>query len=364
MSKIKILMIPDYRRVNPYQKLLSDSIFQSDINVLFPKKRYIFFPLLRNLMKYNFNILHLHWIHEFAGFRFRFSLITLLKSISFLIDLVITRLIFRYKIVWTIHNIVSHDLKHPFLEKTIRKIFFKFTDSIIVHCRKAKEILNYIYQLEKKIWVIPHGNYIDSYKNDISKMKARKRLKLDMNDFVYLFFGRIKPYKGVISLIREFKSLKFDRRNKLLIIGKPNSNEIKSNILNEIGNSDNIFYNFNYIKNEDVQIFMNSSDIVVLPYKKILTSGEVILALSFGKTIITPKLGCIPDLLDENSAFLYNPKNKNALRNIISKVNKNREKIVEMENYNKELVKKYDWEKIANKYVVLYKSLNYEHILH
>lgn len=44
---------------------------------------------------------------------------------------------------------------------------------------------------------------------------------------------------------------------------------------------------------------------MVLPYKTVLTSGAALLALSFMKPVIAPKIGLIPELVDENIGELF-----------------------------------------------------------
>ena len=54
---------------------------------------------------------------------------------------------------------------------------------------------------------------------------------------------------------------------------------------------------------------MNASDVVVLPFRDILTSDSAILAMSFGKPVITPAIGCTLDILKDSRNFPYNPSN-------------------------------------------------------
>jgi len=49
-----------------------------------------------------------------------------------------------------------------------------------------------------------------------------------------------------------------------------------------------------FIPDNDIQIYMNAADIIVLPYLDILNSGVAILAMSFGKPVIAPRTGSIP----------------------------------------------------------------------
>jgi glycosyltransferase involved in cell wall biosynthesis len=55
----------------------------------------------------------------------------------------------------------------------------------------------------------------------------------------------------------------------------------------------------------------------VLPFRDILTSGSAILALSHGRPVIAPALGCLPETLPADATILYDPTAPDALANAI-----------------------------------------------
>ena len=59
---------------------------------------------------------------------------------------------------------------------------------------------------------------------------------------------------------------------------------------------------------------MNAADVVVLPFAQVLTSSRRLTpALSFGKPVIAPRMGCLPELLTDDLGILYNPGDPQAL---------------------------------------------------
>jgi len=52
-----------------------------------------------------------------------------------------------------------------------------------------------------KISIISHGNYIDSYKSEITREKARAKLGLKNKQIVFLYFGLIRAYKNIDEMI-------------------------------------------------------------------------------------------------------------------------------------------------------------------
>ena len=47
---------------------------------------------------------------------------------------------------------------------------------------------------------------------------------------------------------------------------------------------------------------------MVLPFRDILTSGSMILAMSFAKAVVAPALGCLPDTLAAGGGILVRPR--------------------------------------------------------
>ena len=261
------------------------------------------------------------------------------------------------EIVWTIHNLYSHECYYPRLEILSRKFFSKKADAIICHCDYAKnEFQKKFGASQKKIHVINIGNYHNRYKNEISMEKAREYLNIKRDQFIFLIFGPIRPYKGIINLINTFKEIRRKEKAKLMIVGNPVNKLLTTNIINRTKNNQNFILKFGFISEDEIQIYINASDVVVFSYKKILTSAGILLAMSFGKPIIAPRLGCIPETFEEKGAFLYNSQEKEGLLLAVEKAIDNKSKLKEMGQYNLKLAKKYDWKDIAKETKKIYEE--------
>ncbi|MHA1401953.1 MAG: glycosyltransferase, partial [Candidatus Heimdallarchaeaceae archaeon] len=242
---MKVIFIPNYSKGNPYQKALADSLSKEGVDVNFGIVSYLFSASRSVKNNWKPDILHLHWHHSFllGGNAVK----TLIKSVSFVSELLILKL-FGIKIVWTVHNIANHEEKFKSMELFFSKILSQLCNKIIVHSPSAKKKVMEVYEANRNssIVVIPHGNYINSYKNVVNKSKARNQLKIDIEDLVYLYFGLIRPYKGVSDLIKAFKKLNAPQA-KLLIVGKPYNDEIVKNIRKLCNKNENIRTIFEFI---------------------------------------------------------------------------------------------------------------------
>ncbi len=202
---------------------------------------------------------------------------------------------------------------------------------------------------KSRVVVIPHGNYIDNYENKMDLVQARKWLQLSDEDIVFLFFGSLRYYKGVNELVEAFNKLDVPKA-KLLIVGKPSDVKLAGDLTNICKGNKRIKIVLDFIPNNQIQIYMNGSDIVVCPYKNILTSGAIILAMSFGKPIIAPRIGCIPDILDCDGSFLYNPLDKGGLLKAMQLAS--RANLTRMGKHNFRLAKELKWGDIAKKQLI------------
>jgi glycosyltransferase involved in cell wall biosynthesis len=211
-----------------------------------------------------------------------------------------------------------------------------------------------------KCKIIPHGNYMGIYPNSITKTVARNILNLSKEDFVFLFFGIIREYKGIDDLLIEFSKLvNIYKENKIKLIIAGECIDIGLQKLIEkyqISLKDILICESEYILDKDVQIFFNACDVVVYPFKKITTSGSVILALSFIKPIVCPRMGGLKEL-PNNIGFFYNPKDKKGLLNCLEKAFANKDNLEGMEKNVLRYVKNLSWDKIAEKTYKIYKKL-------
>ena len=297
-----LVFFPDWSRDNPYQKLLYNAISKNNIPCQGCQGNdFTLRWLFSNRMV---KFIHLHWL--FGIYDPKNNGLTYRKALMFVLKLLLGKML-GYRIFWTVHNFSPHESTHPRLEKWIRKKVSRFADAVIVHCNYAKElIIKHWRTREEIIKVIPHGSYIGYYPNSVSREEARRRLGFNDDHFTFLFFGMIRNYKGINTLIPSFAEIeKINPAIRLIIAGRPYNEAIKGEIETMVENNKNISCFLRYIPDEEVQYFFNASDAVVLPYQNVLTSGGAILALSFGKPVVIRGRGCIPELINDDTGFLY-----------------------------------------------------------
>lgn len=348
-----ILLVPRGSGENPYLDELAEALSRRGHSVHIGTGRPI--ETLEYIHSEGLpDVIHIHWLSSFLiGDS---SLTTLIKSIITAIGLVLAKTA-GVRIIWTAHNILEHDRRHPRIETAVKRIFIRYIiDRTIVHEEAAKkEIIQEIEpsaSIENKLFQVPHGNYSDYYPRDISREQARKQLGFE-DERIYLFFGLIRAYKGVERLAEVFQDLEGEE-NRLLIVGQPSSENLRTDINDLADDDERIETAFEFIPEDEIQIYMHAADVVVLPFYSITTSGSVVLAMSFGNPVIAPESGCIPDTLPTEGRIMYHPNTADELLEALTSA-KNVD-LEEMGKVNLETAKSLDWDSIAQQTEQIYKS--------
>ena len=311
---MQVMMMPDYRADNPYQTLLANELALAGLSVQFPQGYRRVFPLRRALQQSDspFDVLHLHWTNPYL--KGRNYWMRSIYSIKLLIDIWLVKLL-GVRVVWTIHNLVSHESQFSRLELWVHRRLAKYCDRIIVHYKDAKAEVATLYKVKEwKISVIPHGHYREAYSPSIDKLAAREQLGLSVNDTVYLSFGMLRPYKGIENLLQTWQSEQlYNQAATLMIAGKPMNATYGQSIADMVYRSSKVVLHDRYIDDADVAVYFSAADVVVLPFNNVSTSGSLLLAMSYSKPIVTPSLGSVKETINDADWLLYDANSEQGL---------------------------------------------------
>jgi D-inositol-3-phosphate glycosyltransferase len=280
---------------------------------------------------------------------------------------------FKFKILYTAHNILPHNDDSERTRAIFKKIY-NSVDGIIVHATRNKtELIDEFHIDHEKITVIPHGSYDFFYRETkVSKESARCELKLGNNKKIIFFFGSIRKNKGLEYLIEAFKSVQENIQDSiLLIVGNfvdkdEEGLDYHSALAERLRRCSGVVLVEQYIPVERVGHYFSAADVVVLPYLRVTQSGVLLLAYASGKPVVATDTGGLSEVVEDGkSGFVVPPRDADALAHAIIEVLQNPVRTEAMGKYAEHLAATvYAWKNVAVKTHMLYESVsmreNYE----
>jgi len=198
------------------------------------------------------------------------------------------------RILWTVHDLGSHDRLHPRLEAWFWRFFVSRVDAYVCLSDGGPRLARQRFPglRARPGFTVPHGHYRDAYPNQVSRAEARRALGLPEDARVLLHFGLMRPYKNVPHLIRTFRE-RPQPEAILLVAGKPYDAIVEREVRRSADDCPLVRLLLRWVPPAEVQHLFVASDLVVLPYRHILNSGTVFLALSFRRPVLVPDKGAM-----------------------------------------------------------------------
>jgi beta-1,4-mannosyltransferase len=267
--------------------------------------------LLRNLIGADYA--HFHW----PSFHYADSTMpaVLYKAVKFAVILLLMRAL-GVRIIWTAHNLYPHERNSPsWIDYAVRRMVVGLSDRVFVHGRTAGGILEHELGVDPdRLVSIAHGHFLDHYPMQATREEARHRLGLPLDRGVFAFIGHCRRYKNVTQLVAAFQQ--HFRDSWLVIAGKCPDDAYRSEIEQLVrAKPDHILFEPRFIDDAELQFFIRAADAVVLPFRDVLTSGSAILALSFGRPVVAPRIGNLVEVVNEEMGILYEVEDQNGLVN-------------------------------------------------
>ncbi len=192
------------------------------------------------------------------------------------------------EILFLCHNIMSHD--NAYWKLKLTKYVLSLGDYFLVDNERNAEVLASLLPVPK-ISVYP----VPSFQGfPLSKNLLARRGKLEL-----LYFGFVRPYKGIDVLLKAMHLLK-ERDIYLTIAGewwindRPSKHFIENKKLTrkvEVINR--------YLTGEEVSEHFCRADVIILPYRNASGSGVIPLAYHYGKPVIATNVGGLPEFVQD-----------------------------------------------------------------
>jgi glycosyltransferase involved in cell wall biosynthesis len=353
-----------YSRLNPYLLLYKRALEGQGLTVEVERLLGLKWLLTKGRAC---DAVHLHWIEtayepptapqpvrRLTRFRFVKALRGIVRFVDFAAALWLAKVQGKI-VVHTVHNLNPHDhlAFRPFavLHRAAQRLILSLSDRVHVHNRYTRGILEATHPRTNGLTVVPIGNYIGCYPNRVSRTEARQRLDLSSADFLFLFLGLVRPYKGLEELIDAFKAIE-SPAGRLWIVGRPFDQRYQKRLLGLCRDQPAIRFVPDYVPDEAIQLYMNACNVCVLPYRNFTTSSAAMLAWSFGRPIVAPAIGSFPELVTPGVGILYDPSQPEALACALRRA----EQQVWSDTEILDFARTFDWDRLGPQLAGLYGS--------
>jgi glycosyltransferase involved in cell wall biosynthesis len=230
-------------------------------------------------------------------------------------------------IVYTAHDVLPHE--SSIMSEEHAGWLYRYPEALFVHGETLKDLLVGRFNVEPaRVHVIPHGNYnfIADTPGHWDRASARASFGFNEDDGVVLFFGLIREYKGLDTLIQALRVLKErgsprPRKIRLIIAGRIFHDHWNEGgyeaALRTAGLADMVHLHLRHIEMHEIARFFRAADVLAVPYKRGSQSGVLRLAYSFGLAAVATTVGSLAEVSGQDVTRFVAPEDPAAFANAL-----------------------------------------------
>lgn len=228
--------------------------------------------------------------------------------------------------------------------------FVKYAKAFLVVNSENKEIL--VSRLGKNasnchIGLSYNGVNLSMFKDAPNKEQARKSLGIELRKKVLLFVGRFSGEEyGIEVLLKAMPNILTKVPNSILILVGDEMTSNQQELVNSLGISKHIKI-YGPVPNKEVVKFIVAADVCIGPLMPTSTIPlKVLEYMACGKPVVTG-IKSISEDLNPNFNFLVVPPEPKSVAEAMIKVLQNEEYARRLGSNARNLVKKFDWDRIS-----------------
>ncbi len=235
---------------------------------------------------------------------------------------------------------------------TARRVFGSM-DAVVAHSEHGATRLREEVGLDAaKVRVVPHGAF-----DYLTRLPAEKPLPQELaaaEGPVILFFGLLRPYKGIESLLAAFRQIE---GAELWIVGNP---RMHVEPLRELAAEarGRVRFVTRFVEDAEIPAIFRRADLVVLPYLDAEHSGVLYTGLAFGKPLLLSAVGGFPEVAATGAARLVPPGDVPALAGALAELIDDEAARAELASAaTRAAAGPFSWDEAARRTLALYREL-------
>ncbi|MEX2343384.1 MAG: glycosyltransferase [Steroidobacteraceae bacterium] len=209
----------------------------------------------------------------------------------------------RNRVCFLCHNVLPHEASP--MQRALTRYAFSNAEFYIVHSAEDSRKLQ---ELRPGAVIIKghHPTYAEfGAAGPRTKLEARRAVGISEETKTILFFGLVRPYKGLRYLIEAMRHVTAKLECQLLVAGEfYEDKQPYLDLIDSLGLGNKIRIVDRYIPNEDVGLYFGAADVVVLPYTSATQSGIVQIAFALDRPVISTNVGGLPEAVDHGKTGL------------------------------------------------------------
>jgi glycosyltransferase involved in cell wall biosynthesis len=208
------------------------------------------------------------------------------------------------------HNVLPHERSR--VDMALVRMALCQADRLIVHTTAERDRARALLP-KAVIEVVPLPTYVGFESDRWTRDTARAALNIDGR--VLLFFGLVRPYKGLIDLIDALPGVLHEIDVKLLVVGEiwGDGDRYRSRV-NELNLQSHVRFVDRYVSNDEAAMYFAATDLVVLPYREATGSAVVQLAFGLGVPVVATRAGGMGDVVEDGvTGYLVEPQDVEGL---------------------------------------------------
>jgi glycosyltransferase involved in cell wall biosynthesis len=245
------------------------------------------------------------------------------------------------RIVAQCHN--ASDKEPSWWKTLLSRAFLGRADALLVHAESERTALVALLGVSRAPRITCAFLPVHELGGAIpTRADAKRALGLEGRD-VALFFGHVRPFKGLDVALDAWAQLK--SQAVLLVAGEVwwNDEERYREQAKRLGIEDRVRFEFRFIPDAEVATYFAAADVVVAPYRSEAQSGVALTAFHFARPVIASRVGGIPEIIEEGrNGLLVEPGKPAALATAVDRFFAMRAR-VPMEGAAESSARKYSW---------------------
>jgi glycosyltransferase involved in cell wall biosynthesis len=230
---------------------------------------------------------------------------------------------------------------------------FGAMDAVVAHSEHGARRLRETVGLDPdRVHVIHHGAF-----DYLTRLPEEKPLPAELEGAegpVILFFGLLRPYKGVDTLLEAFRRIE---GAELWVAGNPRMPvEPLRRLATEAPGR--VRFLTRFVEDAEIPPILRRADLVVLPYRDAEHSGVLYAALAFGKPLVLSAVGGFPEVAETGAARLVPPEDPQKLAATLDELLSDESARAELaEAATRAAAGTYSWDEAAARTLALYGEL-------